>query len=246
MNQEELIKELRKNLNDNTAAKEAAHFLSQIELRESLDYLISLLGEKISKEKRIEIIQILGNSKQEKAVEPLKKMLSDENKEIKVSALYSLVKIRNPKVIPILEDAVNIEETKAVALEGLGEMADLIPTERKEEIVDILLNSLNSEEIKPASPAGREEAIVSLGKIKDKRAIPHLIKLFGDSSEEIKKIILKNLGDIRGEEVKEFLSEKLKEEKGIKAEIIVELEKLYFQREDIISSAVMPLNKGLS
>ena len=101
MNQEELIKELKRNLNDDLAAKEAAHFLSQIELRESLDYLISLLEEKISKEKKIEIIQILGNSKEMKAIEPLKKMLSDENEEIKVSALYSLIKIGNPAVIPI-------------------------------------------------------------------------------------------------------------------------------------------------
>lgn len=220
MDKQELIKELRKNLNDNTAAKEAAHFLSQIELIESLDYLISLLGEKISKEKKIEIIQILGNSKQKKAIESLEKMLSDENKEIKTSALYSLAKIRNPKVIPILEDAVNIKELKAVALEGLGEMADLIPTERKEEIIDILLNSLNNEET-------REEAIVSLGKIKDKKAITRLIKLFEDSSEEIRKIIVRSLAEIGGEEVKEFLFEALKKNEDIKKEIIVKLEGLY-------------------
>ncbi|OQX52811.1 MAG: hypothetical protein B5M48_04655 [Candidatus Omnitrophica bacterium 4484_213] len=131
MNQEELIKELKRNLNNDLAAKEAAHFLSQIELRESLDYLISLLEEKINKEKKIEIIQILGNSKEMKAIEPLKKMLSDKNEEIKVSALYSLIKISNPAVIPILEDATNIKELKAVALEGLGEMVDLIPREKK-------------------------------------------------------------------------------------------------------------------
>jgi len=239
MNQEELIKELKRNLNNDLAAKEAAHFLSQIELRESLDYLISLLEEKISKEKKIEIIQILGNSKEMKAIEPLKKMLSDENEEIKVSALYSLIKIGNPAVIPILEDATNIKELKAVALEGLGEMADLIPRERKEKIVDILLGSLNSEETK-------EKAIESLGKIRDKKAISYLIKLFGDSSKEIKKMILKSLSDIGGEEAKEFLWQRLKEEREIKAEIIGYLEKLYFQRGDIISSGVMPLNRGFS
>lgn len=230
MAKEELIKELKKILNGNEAQKEAAHFLSQIELRESLDYLISLLkpsdpeqseGENISKEKKIEIIQILGDSKQEKVIEPLKKVLIEEKAELRVSALYSLVKMHNAKIIPILEDAVNIKETKAVALEGLGEMADLIPAEKKEKIIDILLNSLNNEEV-------REEAIVSLGKIKDKKAIPHLIKLFEDSSKEIKKMIVRSLGEIGGKQVQEFLSQTLKEEKEIKAEIIVELEKLYF------------------
>ena len=61
MNQEELIKELKKILKDGKAQKEAAHFLSKIELKESLDSLISSLKENINEEKKIKIIQILGD-----------------------------------------------------------------------------------------------------------------------------------------------------------------------------------------
>ncbi|MCK4859424.1 MAG: HEAT repeat domain-containing protein [Candidatus Omnitrophica bacterium] len=220
MFKEELVKRLAEILKEENGVKEAAHFLSQIELRESLDYLISLLEEEIKKEKKIEIIYILGSSKQEKVIEALKQRLNKENKEVKVAILYSLIGMHTPKVIPILEEAINIEEIKTIALEGLGEMADLIPPEKKKEIIDLLLTSLNSKDTK-------EQAIVSLGKIKTERAVSYLIKLFKNENREAKKMIVQSLGNIGGEKAEDFLFEKLKEKGEIYPEIIVELEKLY-------------------
>lgn len=238
MDKQELINELKKILKEDGAQKEAAHFLSQIDLRESLGHLISLLKpsdpeqskeKNISKEKKIGIIQILGDTKQTrgldqklniKLIESLKEMLTEQNEEIALSALYSLIKIHDPKVIPILEDAVKIKKTKATAIEGLGKMADLIPAEKREKLLNFLSNSLNDKEIKEAT-------IISLGKIGNKKAVPCLISSFKNSDKEIKKTIIQSLGKIGGKEATEFLFEKLKEEKEIKAEIIIELERLY-------------------
>lgn len=233
MNQEELIKELKKILKDGKAQKEAAHFLSKIELKESLDSLISSLKENINEEKKINIIQILGDcgqtreSEQDSSIgsnikvfEVLKEMLRNQNGRIKVAALYALIKTRNPKVIPVLEEAVNIKEIKAAALEGLGEMVCLIKDEEKEKIFDILIKELENEDTK-------EAAIISLGKIGDKKSVPHLTRLFEKASKDIKKVIAKSLAKIGGEDAQNFLFEMLKKDEEIKEEIIIELEKIY-------------------
>ncbi|RKY38459.1 MAG: hypothetical protein DRP75_04475 [Candidatus Omnitrophota bacterium] len=224
MRKEELINELRKSLTEPENAKEAVHFLSRIELEESFPYLISLLKEKISKEKKMEIIQILGESKQEQVIPVLEEMLKEEEAEIRLCALYSLIKIHRPQVLPILKEALENKQTKKVALQGLVELVDILPEEERKDILKVFLNALSTEE-------SREEAIKGLGKMGDKCAVSPLMALFEKSDETYKRLILKSLSAIGGEEVKNFLFKKLKEEKEIKGEIIKELEKLYFEEQ---------------
>ncbi len=137
---------------------------------------------------RFDAVESLGELGDKRAVEPLIKLLGDEEESVRRAVAEALGKLGDKRAVePLLalfwdEDA-ELRSAAREAVEKLG------VTETQ--IVDANISALKSE-----SKGARRDAVEALGELGDKRAVEPLIGLFGDKDSEVRRAAAESLGEL--------------------------------------------------
>lgn len=151
--------------------KAAAEALGQIKDLRALQPLIETLKNYNDDDVRKSIVEALGNIGDKRAVDPLLESLRDINWKYSIKVIESLGKLGDKRAIdPLLEVLRSgnsaLHQTTIEALKKLQAS--------KDHIFDGLMNALK----KAGNSGAREKVIEELGKLGDKRAVVHLLKVF--------------------------------------------------------------------
>jgi len=165
--------------------------------------VISLKLKDRDPEIRLAAAEALSNFSDERAIEPLREIIKkDKNLEIKRIAIRSLGKIKTSQNVSFLIDLYK-EDTKELHGALIKALCDLSDAGA----IDVFTESLESDE-----PQIRFLAAGALGKLKDKRALPFLIKTLDDSDWRVCSEAIKALGRLAlpeaAEKLKTFLFHK--------------------------------------
>jgi len=158
-----------------------------------VDYLISLLPNE-SAEVQCVICQVLGLSKNEKALEPLAKLFEHENPTLRCFAAGALGRLGDhraliPLSLALTEELEEDPSVRAEAASALGKLGNI-------KAVEPLINSLINDKDKEV----RSKAALALGLLGDCRAVEPLIDKIGYDFyvQRNAAIALGNLKDERG------------------------------------------------
>ena len=156
--------------------RRAAESLGGFKERKAVDPLIAILENKDEmKSIRAAAAFSLGALKDERASAPLLTALEDENAEIRLQAVAALGKLKDAKaiskLIAMVENPLETDAVRNTAVAVLGNIGNTSNTE----IEIVLLRALDSR-IGNIS----KNAIIALGKLESKAAIPKLIAILED------------------------------------------------------------------
>jgi HEAT repeat protein len=161
-----------------------------------IDYLLKVAREDKEKDVRKTAIFLLGKLQVERIKGPLVKMLNDKNPEVRLMIGLVLCKLGEDRGIGYLIDVLMGKDwkSKMMAAYGLSMIA------RHETIQRI------GELLKAAEPKVRKAAAITIGKIRDEKAVPMLISAWGgEIDDEVKKRIVEGLGRIGSPKSLSFL-----------------------------------------
>ena len=153
--------------------KRAANSLGGFKERRLVEPLITVL-ENADEMKSIRAAAIvsLGALKDERAAAPLLTALSDENAEIRLQAAAALGALKDAKAVAklseIVENPLEPDDVRAAAVGALGNIGD-------KTVEDVLIRALD---IRVGNIANN--AIIALGKLESKTAIPRLSAILED------------------------------------------------------------------
>ncbi|MEQ8169641.1 MAG: HEAT repeat domain-containing protein [Candidatus Eremiobacterota bacterium] len=245
---DELIKELKGRKRKTKG--EIAKILGELGDKKAVEVLISCLSD-IEPDVRISAAQSLCKIGDERAVPFLiNKALLDKDKRVRIltgDILKKMGKVVGPPLIKILEDPKSSEELRETSVKVLGEIqaeiaVDIltkIMLEGKGKLRELSAKALGEIGSKKATEAlisvlddARElsgwqrgyNATVALGKIRDARAVPNLIKILNDEGylPQLQGAAADSLGKIGDKSVVDELINAL-ENKKIQREVIVSI-----------------------
>ena len=245
---DELIKELKGRKRKTKG--EIAKILGDLGDKKAVEVLISCLSD-IEPDVRISAAQSLCKIGDERAVPFLiNKALLDKDKRVRIltgDILKKMGKVVGPPLIKILEDPKSSEELRETSVKVLGEIkaeiaVDIltkIMLEGKGKLRELAAKALGEIGSKKATEAlisvldnARElsgwqrgyNAAVALGKIRDARAVPHLVKILNDEGylPQLQGAAADSLGKIGDKSVVDELIKAL-ENKKIQREVIVSI-----------------------
>ncbi len=194
----------------NGVRKKAIVALGRINDSGAMQPLISLLTDEDSLV-RATVAEVVGNSGDKRAVKPLLKSLKDPDADVRHASVEALGKINDPESIPYLV-ATLLDKDSRVRKKGAqyldksgwkpGNTNEMILhciagqdwgkcLKYGKESVDFLLTVLDDED-----DDIRIQAIKTLGKIKDVRAVEPLISIIKEEEKSIRKAVVEALGDI--------------------------------------------------
>jgi hypothetical protein len=123
----------------------------------------------------------------------LLRMLQDENADRRLQALDAVEALRDPslidEVMPLLEDDVSV---RRMALGTLSELA----TKGNNPVVTQEVTERVKELVEDSDPTVRNEAIAVLGDLKDKSALPQMIRSLGDADLAVRGMTLTSLAKL--------------------------------------------------
>lgn len=194
---------------------DAARLLGQSGDPRAVDALLPDLHDKDWRVRR-NAAQALGALRDERAVEPLLLALNDRTMTVRQRAIVALGRIKDPQALPALLDIAvankheSYDAAKAVRKFGKKALPEIAKTYQKsgneqlllmlvemkyEGVFDVLIQMLES-----AQPSGRLTAIRELGKLGNKKAIPHLLEQLKINDPLTQGEIVRALGKLNATE----------------------------------------------
>lgn len=139
----------------------------------AVPHCIDALKRKKGTPEGLELIEILGASRDSRAIEPLVELLSDPDSQIRDAVIHAFLFLNDPRVVPPLISALRDGDStvRRSAVWVLGSIQD-------SRAVEPLLNLLSGKDLDV-----RTSAAEALGKQGDPRAVPALLKILRDASE---------------------------------------------------------------
>jgi HEAT repeat protein len=171
----------------------------------SVEPLIVVLQDHYSSHLHCETIKALGAIKDKRAVEPLLAVLRDNKIQHHEEVVKALGQIGDPVVVkPLISMLLNKDAIpiRCETIRALGSTKD-------KRVVEPLIDVLQQESRKPSSDREMNiilEIVVALGKIKDERAITHLVSLYNGYTDYLNKKIRNALFTINTELSKFYLA----------------------------------------
>ena len=153
----------------------------------------------------------IAKSKDTNAVKPLIALIKDKNWEPKEAAIFAVGEIKDKKAIPELEQLFQNEKKFKNKLPLAIALAKL----KSNISFDYLISNLNFD-----YNITREEIVLALGCLGNKKAIPYLKKLYvSETYYNVKSKIKEVLNDLNKKEQNALFDDKNEEEKNIKIKI---------------------------
>jgi len=171
----------------------------------SVEPLISVLQDHNSSHLHRETIRALGAIKDKRAVEPFLNVLRDNKIQLREEVVKALGQIGDKTVVkPLISMLSNNEGIpfRCETIRALGATKD-------KRAVEPLIDVLQQESLKPRLDTNMNillEVVIALGKIKDARAITHLVSLYNGYADYLNKKIRNALFTINTELSKFYLA----------------------------------------
>ena len=171
----------------------------------SVEPLIVVLQDHNSSPLHCETIKSLGAIKDRRAVEPLLNILRDNKIQLYEEVVKALGQIGDQAVVkPLISMLWNKDGIpfRCETIRALGSTKD-------KRVVEPLIDVLQQESRKPPSDTDMNiilEIVIALGKIKDERAITHLVSLYNGYTDYLNKKIRNALFTINTESSKFYLA----------------------------------------
>lgn len=157
---------------------------------------------------RLEAIKALANLGNSRALVPLTKALNDPVLDVQMAAVEALVHFRDPHATEALRTLLGDDQGKirqavvrALAALGEGKWEQWIKGDDQDflrlgqsadrDAVDILIRALEAKKV-----TLRKAAIQSLGKLRSSKAVEPLIKILGDSDEQVRRSAAESLKEL--------------------------------------------------
>ena len=190
---------------------DAARLLGQSRDPRAVDALLPDLHDSDWRVRR-NAAQALGALRDGRAVEPLIQALNDRTMTVRQRAIVALGRIKDPQALPVLLEVFlegkreSYDAAKAIRKFGkkaFPEMVKVFESTNNQQLglllvemkyqgsFDLILKLLESPE-----PPTRLRAIVELGKLGDKKAIPYLMEQFSDTDPMIQGEAVRALGSL--------------------------------------------------
>ena len=200
---------------DWAARCDAARLLGQSRDPRAVDALLPDLNDPDWRVRR-NAAQALGALRDKRAVEPLLQALKDRTLTVRQRAIVALGRIKDVQALPALLEIVvenrreSYDANKAIRKYGkkaLPEIAEAFKRTNNQQLMlllielkhegafDLLLKLLETDE-----PSSRLTAIRELGKLGDKRAVPHLLHQLQSNDSMIQSEAVQSLGKLRATE----------------------------------------------
>lgn len=210
---ETLIQQLH--TTDWTTRCDAARLLGQSRDPRAVDALLPDLNDSDWRVRR-NAAQALGALRDKRALKPLLQALKDRTMTVRQRAIVALGRIKDPQAIPALleiflenkhesYDAGKAikkfgkkalpEAVKAFEASNSQELMMLLIELKYERALDLLLKLLESQDL-----STRLTAISELGKLGDKKAVPHLMSQLNNSNPLIQSETVRGLGQLNAKE----------------------------------------------
>lgn len=219
---EPFIKVLQDKTENELIRKKAAFTLGLIGDPKAIDALVEALNDGLIRRKVIKALTMIEN---EKIIDPLLEIIRTGDAREKSTAALGL-KVDRTEVVRALVDLIKDEpEARYCAVKSLGETRT-----RNEEVFQILLEVLDGKYMDESYDSGDRDllistAILSLGKIGDKRAVAPLLKILEEDRYFYHEAAIA-LGDLGDKRALEPLKKRMEEKKN-KAYIMKDLNEAY-------------------
>ncbi|MBW2247473.1 MAG: HEAT repeat domain-containing protein [Deltaproteobacteria bacterium] len=152
----------------------------------SVEPLLEVLQNENSSTLHRECIKALGEIRDKRAVEPLLEALQNKKISLREEAVKALGKIGDEKVVKPLISILQNEKSSKLRVQTIRALGST----KAKRAVESLIEALQREMQKPRSEANTGiiiEVAGALGKIKDERAITHLVSLYNEYTDYINK-----------------------------------------------------------
>ena len=190
--------------------EKAAYFLGTIGDIQSIDPLHALFQHEQTQKVRVSILAALGSIRDERILPILTSAMDDSDAGIRGEAVSSLGSSRNMQAIPALCRALTDSEIniRQEAAHGLGSLASFWNEDVSETLRESAANSLCNT-LSDSEEDVRSESAAALGDIQCKNAIPALLLLLHDVSDNVRMEAMKALSVMKAPECLAYLLEAL-------------------------------------
>lgn len=215
----EISQRVRERLYDDTpdVVKKAVELLGKLKTEEALPELKALFETNRKSNLRKAIVEAVAAIGGEEALHFAVKCLASRHREVKISAIRALGKLRDPRAIPELEVAFDNDDfqVRQAVVDAIGEIVNenhpIIERALKDNSKDVRWSAAHAAgkigdpsivdalvaTTKDDDPAVRQAVAESLGKLKHPSARPALVEcLVSDSDERVREFAARALGAI--------------------------------------------------
>jgi len=156
---------------------------------EMVDVLIGYLDDKDNDIKKGAIL-VLGEFREQKAIEPLQRLKNDPDPQIRDSAKNVLLKIKAPEATLIVSQPTPGYPQTGVSTPTQPQTAPPVASDAKK--IKLMIDKLKNKD-----PKIKSEAADSLGDNGNKEAVPHLIPLLKDENAYVRQAAARALGKLK-------------------------------------------------